>query len=209
MLTLGDFYTTVRDALGRGTALDAVIAANVRKSVRWIERNVDPGYLYMQKFGTLTLTSSGTYPHVIDVPHQRMKAILFFRLVGDDNDYTYLHKIDPREVNELDTAQPAGYWLDGTTRIILDAKPDEDYTAEMQWVEYSSWNIAETHTHWLLDNAEDLLFAQTMLAMAPYTRDPKLVQTYKLLRDEALVTLEGARINTDTENADYTMNYGG
>lgn len=206
MTTLGEFHSSVRDALGRGHALDAAIAASTRRAVMWLERNADPGYAYMRKSGKLTLDASASFPHIIDLPNERLKCLLMFRLATPDG-YSYLTKIDPRDVSVLDIAKPQGYWYDGTRRMVLDAKPDEDYSAELLWVEFSAWSDDDDFRHWLLDFAEDVLFAKTMLGLSTYVRDARMRAALNEDLLTGLTTLESFKIDLENENTDVRMNY--
>lgn len=206
MLTLSDFHATVRAAIGRGNVLDATIVSQTRKAVRWLERNADPGYLYMKKWADVTLTASGTNPHILDFPNDRVKCFLMFRLTVD-GEYKYLNLINARDVAALTTERPQGYWLDAGKRIVLDAKPDIDYSGEMIWVEYTSWGTEDGYTHWLLDNAEDVLFHRTMMNMSPWLRDDRMYAVFEKELSSGLNTLEGSKINLDNENASEVMRY--
>lgn len=205
MATLGEFHSTVRDSLARGTALDSKIIAYTRQAARWMERN--KAYKYMEKFGGIVLNSSATFPHVVDLPSPTVRNISMFRIVGSDGVYSKLKNISPRDQTALDTAKPVGYYQIGYTKLILDSKPDEDYICELLYNEFTPWPTDESATNWLLENAEDVLLAQTLYMLAAFQRDVKLMTIYKNLRDEGLHTLETVDGDLEGSNTDDSMVY--
>lgn len=129
------------------------------------------------------------------------------RLVASDGKYTYLRRINPKDVPALTQDTPAGYWLLGKTSIVLDCKPLEALPLEMLFVEFTDWPTELTSTHWLLENAEALLFCTTLLKFSTYLRDPKMLEAYKQERDEELQTLIGSEIDLEQEDTDNSMLY--
>ena len=206
-LTQLEFIEGVEAALGRGETLREVVRAKTRQAVRIIERTVEPGFLYMQKFSSLTLSSSGDYPQIVDLPNARMKCILFFRLVDEDGGYTYLKNVEPKEVTSLSEGNPEGYWHLSQSKLCMDSVPEEDLNAEICWVEFSDWSASDDLTHWLLDNAEDLLFNQVLTMMAAWVRDAKMIETYQQGRNEAELSLNFAKIDLESTNMETAMKY--
>lgn len=207
-MDLGTFYTQIRGALGRGNALDQQIKDYTAKAVLWLERNAEPGYKYMERLYQVTLNKDATFPHVVDFPVGKIKTTTFCRLVRSDGEYIYLKKISPQEVPSLVEDTPAGYFINGVQGIVLDAKPTENFVLELMVVVYTSWPDKDDSAHWLLDNAPDVLEAQTLLLMAPWVRDARMRETFRQTRDEGLVTLEGSIIDLDQYDRNDGMIYG-
>lgn len=211
-ITLGQFHSLVSAELRRGTVHDAVIPDYVRRAARWMERNHT--FQYMRRFQSLTIDADATEPRAITLPCSStlFKGITFFRLVPDDGDYIYLTKIDPRSVSTPepdDDGTPKAYWLDGLDYIWLDRAPEEDYNAEMYSVQYTDWPTdTSVSTLWLLNSAEDVMIAQTILQMGPLLRDDQSMGRWKAIRDEALRTLLLAEEEVMFSNEVNVMKFG-
>lgn len=201
-MNLETFHTLVRNSIARGTSMDDMIPLAVRQAVRWLERNYSLGY--MHKFKTFTLLSSGADPRIVAMPHARVKAVKFLRLLLPTGQYAYLTQVMGQEVDSPEGDIPAGYWVEGE-RLWLDTPPKEDFPAELLWVEYTEWPTVGTAEHWLLNHAEDVLLAQTVLQLGPQLRDDKLMGLYKGLRDEGLRTLTLAEDERNQSNANLIM----
>lgn len=192
-MILGDFHEMVDLSLGRGSAVTDLIPSFTRQAVRWMERNHT--FAYMQQFVLLELDVSALdTPRYIELGPGAPKAIPFFRWVGDDGYYAKVERISPADQDFLADATaakpPTGYWLDGIARLVLNATPTEDLSGELRLDRYTSWPVEnDDFEHWLMDYAEDVLLAQTLLGLSARLRDPKLRETYKEMRDEGLHTL--------------------
>ena len=180
--SLGAFHTLVSDALGRGTSLDSVIPERVRMSARWIERNYT--FQYMKQQRTLTASASATYPWIMSLHDLEIKRVVALRRKQTDDDGTIffsppLRKVDPVDRANRPAGQPESYWMNGVSSLIFNSVPDEDMEFEGHFVLFTKWGTASTWTHWLLDNATQLLLCRTLMAMMPRTRDPALYQAHK------------------------------
>lgn len=180
---LGEFHDLVSDALGRGTSLDTVIPKRVAFAARWLERNYT--FQYMRQWKEFTVdVSEAEYPYIISLYDLELKAIDLIRRrqTDDDGDIVFnrpLKKVHPGDRESRPTGMPESYWLNGLSSIILNSVPDEDMTFEAHIQAFTKWGEADTWTHWLLDNATQLLLCRTLMIMVPRTRDPALWQTYK------------------------------
>lgn len=205
-MNLGEFHTEVQGACGRGTALNAQIISATRRAAKWLERNC--AYKYMEQLGSLVFNPDAALPHVVTLP-PRLRNITLARLVLSDGSYARLRKIDPRDCVSLDTARPSGYSTVGYGQMVLDTKPDAAYFCELRWNAFTAWPTALTATNWLLENAEDALLGQTMMGMAVHMRDQRMFAMYKLVRDEALHTLETTEGDYEESNRDDSMGFDG
>lgn len=204
-VTLGDIHDAVRDALKRGNTLDVVIASRVRQAARWIERNYT--FLYMKRFGEVTVDLDSDYPYVLEVPNADWKAIHFLRIRDDEGEFWKLGRIDPAEELDRATERPSGYWLDGVDRIILNQNPDSAYVFEVRWDQYTDWPTTTESSNWLIRNGEDVLIAQAMFLMAPYLRDAKMIQDYVAQRNEGLQTLVHADEESQHSDLSSSMTF--
>ena len=180
--TLGEFHTLVSDALGRSSSLDSVIPKRVDMAARWLERNYT--FQYMRQWLTVNVDSSAQYPHIISLYQMELKAIdlLRRRRTNSAGETIYdrpLRRTKPEDRESRPAGSPESYWLNGLSSVILNSVPDEDMVFEMHVQQFSKWGSASGWTHWLLDNATNLLLTRTLMLMTPRTRDPDLWQLYK------------------------------
>lgn len=208
-MNLGEFHDEVSATIARGTAMDAHIPGYTRRAARWLERNYT--FAYMKQFLELVIDLDvASTPRYIELGPGAPKSIPMFRWVNDDGGFTYLKKIDPWEVTAYSTEEgliPSGYWLDGIKRIVLAHTPTTNLNGEISLVRYTPWPSQETFTHWLLDNAEDVLLAQTLFMMAPRLRAPNMRQEYQAMRDEGLNTLLRAEDEFQYQGDSGSMGY--
>ena len=181
-ITLSDFHTLVADSLGRQTSLDSVIPKRVEMAARWLERNYT--FQYMRNWRTFTASASATYPYIVSLDGLRLKRIDLIRRrdTADDGTIQFdrpLRKLMPADRETRPSGNPESYWLNGLSSIILNSVPEEDLTFEAHTIEFTSWGTGSTWTHWLLDNATELLLARTLMMMSVRTRDTELWNTYK------------------------------
>lgn len=186
--------------------MDALIPGYVRRAALWMERNYS--FQYMHQFYLLNIDLEvATTPRYVEWGPGVPKSILLFRWVNEDGEYTNLKRIDPRAQNALVSGTPSAYWLDGIRRIVLATTPDENLNGELQLVKYTPWPAEETFTHWLIDRAEDVLLAQTLMLMATRLRDDRLIATWKATRDEGLDTLIRAEEEILYNDRDSSIEY--
>jgi len=182
MTTLGGFHTDVADALGRSTSLSGVIPRRVKMAAQWLERNYT--FQYMREWKVLNVSASAQYPYIISLHNMFVKGIDSIRRRDLDNDGNIIFDDPLKKVNPIDRTnrpkgKPESYWLNGRSSIILNSIPQEDYTYEAHMVRFTSWGEDDAWTHWLLDNAYQLLLVRTLMIMSPRLRDTKLWEVYK------------------------------
>lgn len=203
-MTLGEFHTLLRDTIKRGDSLDESIPQYVAMAVRFIERNYT--FKYMEHLASLQMVEGD---RVVELTRY-YKKVEFVRFTPYDtiSDYTYLHPTEARQIVRPSTGAPAELFLLGTNKLIFNPIPDTAYSGEVLMVAYTDWPTALDSRHYLLDIAPDLLLGQTamMMAIGPM-RDPRMVEGYKLMRDEAIKTLETADDELRYGGADLRMGY--
>jgi hypothetical protein len=203
----------VSDSLRRGTSLDALIPAQTKLAVQWLERNYT--FLYMEVFRLLQI---GADDRIIPLPPSvAIKSIKFIRTIGTDGAYQYLKRIQPEDLLGLRSATttPAGndnvpraFFMVGVNQLVLDAVPSESYNGEAIFREYTDWPTDTASKHPLLQMASDVLLAQTQWFMAVNVmKDLRMAEVYKVARDEGVNTLTRAEDESAYGGADNQMVY--
>lgn len=181
-LTLAEFHALVSDALGRGSTLDSVIPTRVQMSARWLERNYT--FQYMRQLREINVDSSAEFPYIVSLYDLEVKKIesLRRRTTGTDGSISFgrpLSKVRPEDRSTRPLGEPESYWLNGVSSIILNSVPDEDMVFEGNFVLFTKWGTASNWTHWLIDQATQLLLCRSLMALMPRTRDPALYSAHK------------------------------
>lgn len=194
-VSLGEFHTLVSDALGRGPSLNSVIPRRVQFAANWLERNYT--FQYMRQFRLLGVSATAEFPHIVSLHDLEIKRIKAIRRRETDTDGSYLFspplkQVDPIERSTRPFGQPESYWLNGVSSIVFNSTPDEDMTFEGHFVLFTKWGSDDDWTHWLLDNATQLLLCRTLMVMMPRTRDPALYQAHKTEFDLELQSMNVA-----------------
>lgn len=192
LVQLNTFHDLVSGVVNRGTRYNSNIIVATRQAVRWIERKQT--LKFMDKFSTFSLSVDQAD---LTFASSRIKRVYFIRFpIGGD--FHYLNgQRSPKGFTSGQAGRPSEYWWErGTQRLVFSIPVDTAYDAEVMWAEYTTWptdtspDFTSVFEHWLLDNAEDLLMAQTMLFMVPTLKDPLVRQFWQPIRDEGLKTIE-------------------
>jgi len=207
LLTLAEFHTMVEDAIGR-PALYSRVPKRVAMAVAWIERNYT--FQYMRTWRSLSVSADATYPHILSQAGMNIKGVDLLRIkdLDDDGEIVFhppLKKVKPQDRERRGLGRPESYWVNGRSSIVLNSIPDEDMDFEIHLQEFTSWNYnQDDFTHWLLDNAAQLLLCRTMmmLALGP-ARDAELYGTYKADFDLELSTFNVSE--EEIQSADFVQ----
>jgi hypothetical protein len=206
-MALSDFHTLVRGIINRGNEFDTEIVAMTRAAARWVERNNSMKYMEVIDFFSVLEDDV----EVAYNPGGRVKSIAYFRLniegeTSGDLQFHYLKEGNPQDFNVRLSARPDYYYLEeGRNRLILSARPDEDYDAEFFFRRYTDWPTDTTKQPWLIEHAEDVILGQTMIYLSPIVRNPRLTAEYRPIRDEGLNTLLGAEAELKSANSSHAM----
>lgn len=184
-VSLGDFHTLVEDALGRSTSVTSLIPLRVRMAAAWLEKNYT--FQYMRQWRTLEVLAAAEYPHIISLHNINIKRVELLRrrmaAIPADGGYVFsdpLKSLKPQDRSRRGYGVPESYWKNGMSSLVLNSIPTENMTFEANLVEFTNWGSGSTWTHWLLDNATQLLLARTLMILgSTRLRDPKLWETYK------------------------------
>ena len=181
-IELSEFHVMVQDALGR-PALNDRVPKRVAMAVAWIERNYT--FQYMRTWRELSVSATQDYPYIISLHNIQLKGIELMRVRRLDNDGEIIFdapmkKVHPQDRDRRGSGKPESYWLNGRSSIILNTIPDEDTTFECHLQEFTNWSYEQDNfTHWLLDNATQLLLCRTLMMMALPARDRGLYDVWK------------------------------
>ena len=189
--TLASFYSDISFEINKGTKFDSRIPTYVRRAVQYLEMTED--WAHMNRFVYGELLHDDETPRTVPLPG-RPKSIEFVRIAKtsdlESNEaakYQEINRIHPRDLESIKKGDPEGYWIDGYDYIIFDKEPKEDLKVELNYIQYTDWPTDTSSTGlWFIDYAEELLICQTIMAMAPMLREPKMLQWYKERRVEWL-----------------------
>lgn len=195
-MDLAEFHTMVDSLAGEAGSVDAHIPAVVRHARLWLERNYN--FEYMRR---ITLVN---FPINADPPPNNIGK--FIKGFGDGEvrktgsiegiqkikfTKTQFVMLDDEEFNEK---YPVWYFKDATGATFI--KPlvaiTEPLTLVFDLFQMTDDWPSTTFTgyeHPLIDMAEDVLLAQSMLNLAAVTRDPELQQFYEAKFQTGLKTL--------------------
>lgn len=210
---VSDFLSSLQTELNKGASFSSLIAGHARRAHRWMERNYS--YKYMERFVTFDFDPDSDYPRVINLPGSGnvitsvmgFKSFNFIRIVNDDGSFSYLEYVEPTDIQSVGTGKPDAFWLDGVEYIYFNQTPDEAYSAEMSYHQYTDFPTDVDSTTWLLNNAEWAMICQAMVTLAGTFREPDVMASYKAMRDEELRTLTIADDELRDGTKDFTQVY--
>lgn len=205
-MNLGEFKSQISANIRRGSSLDSLVPKFIRQGALWLERNQT--LQYMRKFATISVDPDDPNSRYVTLENTNIKTIEFLRW-DLEGEYKYLTLRDPMDLPALADGTPQNYYLDGVSRIVFDARPDEALNGELMITRYSSWPTLDNATHWLMDWAEDVLEAQAMIQFGKHARDPDVMSFWGGIRDQALPGLYAADQELRYANSDMRMEYNG
>lgn len=185
-MDLDGFYTRVRRALARGTALDTSIPGWTEEAVQELESNYD--FQYMKRWVDIAVSSTVPQPHIISLYNTPVKEVSLLRFAHPD-DGRFREVKGPKNPQDRATRPvgfPSSFWLDGVSNAVLDATPGEDFTIEGHLKAFTVWQSGQlTFQHFLIDRYRTLLLSQTVLLANLELRDPRLAQIYERMNERA------------------------
>lgn len=200
-MNLGELHALVRETIKRGTAYDSFIPTYVKMAVLFLERNYN--FLYMQQLVNIQMTAGD---RIVEIPRY-IKGVEFVRFTSGA-DYSYIGITEARSQIRPAEGTPVEFWKLGHNKLVFNPIPQEGYLGEALLTAYSDWPTADTSRHFLLDMATDVLLGQTMLQMAATVmRDSRMVEGFKLMRDEGLNTLLRAEDELRYSGVDLSLGY--
>lgn len=207
-MNLGEFHAQVSADIRRGTTQDAQIPKWTRQAALFLERNKTMNY--MRRFATVNIDlATNDTPRFVELTDTRIKSIQFFRWVNSDGTFSYMEKKDPRDMADLASGTPEVYWPSGVSTLVLSSTPDTNLSGELWLSSYSAWPTNLASTHWLIENAEDVLEAGAMMNAGKHLRDQSMYAFWKTEYDKGLVSLYAAEDEFAQENTNYIMEYAG
>jgi len=146
----------------------------------------------LRKNQTGNVTSSNPY---LTVPADYLYTYSLAVLDGSGS-YTLLLNKDVNFIREAyplpsSTGLPKHYAQFDKDSFILGPTPDSNYTVELHYGYYPE-SIVTAGNSWLGDNFEIALLNASLYEAARFMKaDPDIMQTYKNMRDEAILLLKG------------------
>jgi hypothetical protein len=146
----------------------------------------------LRKNQTGTVTSSNPY---LTVPSDYLYTYSLAVIDGSGN-YTLLLNKDVNFIREAyplssSTGIPKHYAQFDKDSFIMGPTPDSNYTVELHYGYYPESIVTASNT-WLGDNFDIALLNASLYEAARFMKsDPDIMQTYKNMRDEAILLLKG------------------
>lgn len=180
---------TAKDDVNNATELDAMCRSAINNSILWLERNYT--FKYMEGTQAFTLQAR-TYPPAYRLP-KNPKSFNWVRVpekstLDESRDYREISRVDARDLNSVAIGEPKYWWLDGVDFMVFDAIADSDVPVEVNYNKYTG-NLEDTDDHWLFSFAPDVIIARAMQFLAPYLREPEILQLYRTSLDDGLKAL--------------------
>lgn len=191
-MTLEDFHTTVDTLSSEAGAVDVQIPIVVRMAARKLERAFN--FRYMRAESQVTYAAAAT-PTQIDLG-LRIKSLISCetRAVGGWEGVSKVAVVDSPHVDLTSQALEDKFVLyQKSERYVIPLQATESaMDLHFLFYRFSDWPTAapyNTFNSYLIDYAEDLLLAESMLMLAPVLKEPALQQFYVGLRQESVRTL--------------------
>lgn len=202
-MQLSEIVTLVTDEMNKGSALStSTIQTRIRMALQNLESVED--WQYMKTFDDAVAIVSGDRTLTLN---SRIKSIEFLRIINDDGTLDYLNEVDPERIDKRETKQPTGYWKSGTSTLYFDNTPDQAYSAEMLFHQYTTWSAADTFEPWLFQEAFPLVIAETNILCSMYLKEFEQANTYAPVRQEALQNALRANDELMYKNKEFQMVY--
>ena len=196
--SVGEFKILLRRAHKRGTALDAELDSAMARAARWVEMNTTLQYM-RQRFELVTEIGSDE----IALPKVGIKSILGMRYKDRLDDYgkpIHIRKVSQEEMIYYGEGLPDQFFQDGIARLVFNGTYREVMQITGTLARFTDFPKKDTDTHWLLENAEGLMLAQSMLELGLISRDERSYGMYQSHRSDQIMVLQ---------NADYEAQYAG
>ena len=192
--------------INKGTLYDANIETTLREVFEQQERS--QSFQYMRRVGDRVL-GAGTYSIAVprSGPQFKFKSLRFVQRLAPGGPVP-IDAFDPEELSGRSVGIPRAHYLNGVTSIDFDRIASEDIPLRLGWNEVTVWPTGDallTFEPWLFENAWSFLKWETILKMAPYLRDPELMQEVKPLQAAALKALQDLDYDQSESNKRYVM----
>lgn len=195
-MLVSTFFSQVSSVIRRGTTLDADIPAAFAGALQFIEQNYS--LAYMRRVSTLAvspLVRSFTWS---GLNAASLKSIHQIRWLDDDSRWNRLIKVEELDFVDTSGPIPSGYIVN--KEIAMDGTESQVFEMDSYFSEATELNITAYHftkwtgdtaaaNIWLLNNAQQLMLARTMINIAPIMRDGDLLSMYQASWQEHVATL--------------------
>lgn len=180
-MTVATFYDSLRIAIGRGTANDAVLPEWCQEAISELE--TDATFKWMEK--TVSISSvAGPGGNVLALPSVRVKAIDYVKSVttstgGQINYGDEILGVGAHDFLSVDAGgSPSAFYLDGVSNLVLDAIPSPPATYLVRYWEYTQWPTDTSQTPAILARHYAGLKALVMKTVARNLRDERLAAVW-------------------------------
>lgn len=165
----------------------------------------------MYHINTVITDPSAEFPRTLYIPNRTLRSIDYAKIIEQDDEVleTYKPLNNQKDLKVWDPpsgALPTEYCLFKERRILLDDHP-EDSTLKIEWGwwEYSDIGDVAGATHWLFDNAQELVEDLAQAYHAKQTRDFQRAATLLALCQPEVDALVGAAEDQELEDSELVM----
>jgi hypothetical protein len=199
--TLAEMRAEILEEVGRPNTPPVLVERRLRAAILWIERNYS--LQYMRRYAQRDVLAGSNGPYDLPGNYKTMRLVKA-RYTGTDGSVAYgrITKCDPEDVWNLPFGTPSKYWTDGMENIFYNRIPSATFTAEYLFYRFTPPFVTDNDTHWLFDNARELLLGKVMEFILPYHEMIERIPIYQSMYNDSLRTLllwaeEEERVGTD------------
>lgn len=204
-MNVGTLVTEILDELNKGSSITAdQIKVKLRDALSLLESQNN--WAYMDRFVQFTLNIASENPRAMPMP-QGLKSIEFFRWVNTDGSFSYVTECAPRDIRKVENGLADFYFKDGMEYIWLNKTPTENYRGEISYRKYTVWTGQDGLSNWLINTHPALVKYQALVLMAPFIREPELMQLHGVLLGQALKVAVDANEELEYSNQPLSMQY--
>lgn len=181
MPNVAGLYASLRVAIGRGTANDAVLPEWCQEAISELE--TDTTFKWMEKSATIA-SVAGPSGNVLALPSARVKAVDFIKPVtlGTGGQINYGQEIlgvGAHDFLSVDAGSaPSAFYLDGVSNLVLDAIPSPPASFLVRYWEYTEWPADTSQTPPILARHYSGVKALIMKTVARNLRDERLAAVW-------------------------------
>lgn len=199
--TLSEMRQEILDETNRPRMSPTIVDRRLRSAILWIERNYS--LQYMRRFATRDVLIGSWGPYDLPGNYKSMRLVKArYTAVDGSIIYGRITKCDPEDVWNIPYGMPSKFWTDGMANLFFNRIPQVAFTAEYLFYRFTPQFTGDDDTHWLFDNARELLVAKTMEFILPFLEMIERVPIYQSMYNDSLRTLllwaeEEERAGTD------------
>lgn len=183
-MQLSALVTAIQDELNKGTSIsDSQVRTKIEMALQSIELMRDWTYMKVVEEAFAIVAASRT----ITAP-TNLKAFAGVRFIDADGNRVGIKEVDPEDITEVEVAEPQGYIKSGIASIVLDNTPDQNYDGYWDYYGFTTWSAADAFEPFPFKRLVPLVFYQTLVYLAPFAREPQLLQMWTTMLNQAIKT---------------------